>query len=197
MIIPLEKALNIIGERTTDNHRMLKQARRQRRTEYTDIFGIPFKNENHSNPKVSEFHLFISADLEYWERFQFKIYVEGAPEEGFDPNGFEFRIIELDDEGEPLSPQVNLAEYFEEQHGAWVDGNGFFPTAEISDDSADVEDFYDVLDACVQMYDPDDPTEVRRVNRILNAGTKLIQIEAPVACEVTLIPYIKYSTVNR
>lgn len=195
MIIPLEKALNIIGERTSDNHLMLKQARRQRRTEYTDIYGVPFESEI-SDSRKSEFHLFISPDIEYWERFQFKLFVADAPESGFDENGFTFKIIELNDDGSEASSGDISAE-LAEQHGSWIDGNGFFPSEEISDEGADAEDFFDILYTTTTMWNRNGDGDRRSVKRILNGGTKLIRITAPVSCKVTFIPYIKYSTVNR
>lgn len=200
MIVTLDKALSILGERTFENHQMLRQARRQRRTEYTDIYGVPFESEI-DNKKVSEFHLFISPDLEYWERFQFKIRVTGAnvdEDVGFDPDDFTIKFAYIDEETQdPDDPEKwtkDLAEYFEAQHGAWVDNNGYFPSEDISDEEADVEDFYDVLDACTVMWEEGDTTNA---NRILKAGSKKIQIAAPVDCKITFIPYIKYSTVNR
>ena len=192
MIISLEKALNIVGERSADSYRQLKQARRQRRTEYTDIYGVPFESETDDEPKLSEFHLSISPDLEYWERFQFKLRVVDAAT-SFNENEFTIKIIEISEDEQELS-SGDLSPYLKEQHGLWIDDNGFYPTEEISDEGADAEDFFDILDACTLMWEEGKKAEVKR---ILNGGTKLIRIRSPIDCKVTFIPYIKYSTVNR
>lgn len=190
-MITIEKALNIIGERTVDNHQMLKQARRQRRTEFVDIYGLPFSNELSSNNEF-ECRLFVSTDLEYWERFQFKLLVSAT--EYINPDGFSFGIVDVDDDGRET--KIDLTPYLEEQHGSWISGKGgYFPSEEIGDEDADAEDFFDVLDACCILTAEGKSSQV---NKILNAGTKIIRIDSSVPWNgLKFYPYIKYSTLNR
>lgn len=192
MIVTLDKALNIIGERTFENHQMLKQARRQRRTEFTDIYGVPFKTEK-TEGATERFrcHLFISTDLEYWERFQFKLRVSGS--DTVTEDAFAFRIIDIDENGDETTP-IDLSEYLIEQNGTWVDGDGYFPTEEIGDESIESADFFDVLIACSDMWAEG---RTSAVNKILEAGTKIISITAAEDVNITFIPYIKYSSCNR
>lgn len=197
MMVPLDKALNILGERTIDNHQMLKQARRQRRTEYTDIYGVPFKTEKtEGGNERFRCHLFISTDLEYWERFQFKLRVTSDSQ--INPNSFKFKIARINDEGAETDP-IDISEYLIEQHGeeAWVGADNesdYYPTEDIGDENADSTDFFDVLDATSLMWESGNTSDV---HKILDAGTKIITMDANVDCNITFIPYIKYSSLNR
>lgn len=197
MIVPLDKALNILGERTIENRQMLKQARRQRRTEYTDIYGVPFKTEKtEGGNERFRCHLFISTDLEYWERFQFKLRVTSDSQ--INPNSFKFKIARINDEGTETDP-IDISEYLIEQHGeeAWVGADNesdYYPTEDIGDENADSTDFFDVLDATSLMWESGNTSDV---HKILDAGTKIITMDANVDCNITFIPYIKYSSLNR
>ena len=189
-MISYDKALRIIGERTVDNHQMLKQACRQRRAEYADIYGLPFTNELTSNNHF-ECRLFVSTDFEYWERFQFKLLVKAS---GYiNPLGFSFGIVDVDDQGEQT--EIDITDKLMEQHGVWVDGSGYFPSEEIGDEDADAEDFYDILDACCLLTAEGKDSQV---NKLLNAGTKIIKIDSVDPFDsVVFYPYVKCSTINR
>ena len=73
--ITYEEALNRIAERTSDNVRELRKTRLQRRTEFTDLYGVPFYAQGDgTNPAT--FYISISPDLVYFLRFQFKLHIQ-------------------------------------------------------------------------------------------------------------------------
>lgn len=71
----IESAINRIGERTADNKRELQKSRLQRRTEFTDLYGIPHTAQGDANNPAT-FYISISPDLVYYLRFQFKIDIQ-------------------------------------------------------------------------------------------------------------------------
>lgn len=200
-------AINRIAERAYDSRELMGQSLRQRRTEYTDVYGIPYRSELESE-KTFAYHIMISPDLEYYERFQFKLYVETV-EEGatIDPDRFTIKMTDTStyDEDNDTYEWVDLTDYLREQEDEWPDSSGYFPSEPIG--SSDVRDFYDVLDACglIELEDEDReksegitiPDEKRRKTILLEPGNKLIQIKSPTACDVTLNLVLKYSTINR
>lgn len=75
MELPIENAIQRIAERTVDNSRELRKTRFQRRTEFTDLYGIPFTAQGDAhNP--AEFYISVSPDLIYYLRFQFKLDIQ-------------------------------------------------------------------------------------------------------------------------
>lgn len=188
------QAINIIAERAYENRKQLKQARRQRRTEFVDIYGVPMPMEAVTS-SVYETRLFISLDHEYWERFGFKLRV--VCDQDISPDEFVFKIGERDSNEDSPRP-IDISEYLEGQYGYWVEGDGYYPTdTEYDLGNEDVDDpgyYYDILDACSLMWAEGRETAV---NQILRAGTKVVRVECPIPCEVTFVPFIKYSTINR
>lgn len=195
-MITAGQAIERLAENTYENKQRWKQALKQRRTEYTDIYGIPMVSELNSNTAF-EYHVAISTDLEYYERFQFKLFVKANG--SIDPDGFTFAIGRPGTAGDPDDTRdlVDISAYLEEQTGEWVDGSGYFPEEDIGTDVSG--SFYDVLDAVgmIMAEDRDQEDKEDDMNAILNPGNKIVRIESDTPCEVMFIPYIKYSTVNR
>lgn len=188
-MVTIWDALERNAERSVETRNMWRQAIRQRRTEFTDIYGVPYPNEANSK-RTHEYHIGIPLDLAYYERFQFKLYVDAA--NAINPETFKFYM------GDPATPDtseimIDLTDYLEEQQGEWVTGDGYFPSESI-DDRDEAGSFYDILDACglVKVALGDDA-----VNTILRPGNKLIRITSTEDCDVLFIPYFKCSTVNR
>lgn len=188
-MVTLADALEQVTERTVETRTLWRQAIRQRRTEFTDIYGVPYQNEKNSK-KIHEYHIGIPLDLAYYERFQFKLFISSA--NAINPDTFKF---EMGDPGTPddVEIMVDLTDYLEEQQGEWVTGDGYFPSENI-DDRDESGSFYDILDACglLKAVDGDDA-----VNTVLRPGNKLIRITSVEDCDVSFIPYFKCSTVNR
>lgn len=64
-----------LAEKTVDNSQVLKKTRLQRRTEFTDLYGVPFTAQGDANNPAT-FYISISPDLVYYLRFQFKLHIQ-------------------------------------------------------------------------------------------------------------------------
>lgn len=184
----LSTAINRIAEQTYKNKKLWSQSLKQRRTEFTDIYGVPYYSEVDST-KTFQCHISISPDLEYYERFQFKLVVQTS--EAFDPNGFDFYMTDAEtyDEGAYEGEDydwIDISDKLEEQTGVWPTGDGYFP----SDGSRDGE-YYDILDVGC-MLDAEGQEDVREM--LLAGGNKIIKIKSPVAATITLVLFLKYSS---
>lgn len=180
----ISQAITRIAERTVDNRKLWAQALRQRRTEFTDIYGVPFYSEIDSNKKF-QCHISISPDMEYYERFQFKIVIQA--DEAI--SGFKFEMTDADTYEDGAYNWINLTPYLIEQTDVWVDGAGYFPT-----DGIDEDDYYDLLDVgCLLTAEgKEDERET-----ILSGGNKIVRITSDTKCDVSLILFLKYSSLNR
>lgn len=168
-------ALNRIAERTNDNTSDLRKSRLQRRTEFTDLYGVPFYAESDSGNKAV-FYISVSPDMVYFMRFQFKIFVQGLA----DDSDFSIKLADVD-----------ITDYLiEQEDGDWIDGEGLFPTNKVLDET----DFYDVLDVATVLYNEGDEDSS---NAILNPGFKQMEISASSPFKVTLYLYMKYSVTGK
>lgn len=71
----LDSVIQRLEERIYDNKRELDRTRKQRRTEFTDLYGIPYQAiGDRNNP--AKFYISISQDLVYYMRFQFKLHIQ-------------------------------------------------------------------------------------------------------------------------
>lgn len=193
-MITYGQALRRIAERTVENRENWKRSLTQRRTGNNAIYGIPYYDEVSGNNKKFECHISILPNLEYYTRFQFKLYVDsnGA---SIDPYQFTFEIGDAEvEDGNTTHPDlVDITDYLMEQQNEWVDGTGYFPTTSFGIDE-EYMDFYDILDVCCLKWASNDIDDVKK---ILEPGNKLVRISSPTPCRVTWIPYLDYSTVNR
>lgn len=181
-------AINRIAERTSESRQLWSESLKQRRTEFTDVYGVPYKSEIDSSKKFL-CHIAIPLDLEYYMRFQFKIIVRTSND--FDPNGFTFEMADADTydkgayDGEDYH-WIDLSSELEEQVGVWPNGDGYFPAEGSYDDG----DFYDILDACclLQADGHEDDRE-----ELLKGGSKVIRITSPVTAEIIFQLFFKAS----
>lgn len=75
MRLDLPTAIERTAEKTYQNSKAIKQGKRQRRDEFVDLYGIEFsRNGSQNAPAI--FHVSVSGDAAYMERFQFKIVIE-------------------------------------------------------------------------------------------------------------------------
>lgn len=70
-----EDAINRLAERTNENRQELRKSKFQRRTEFTDLYGVPFTAQGDADNPAT-FYISISPDLIYFLRFQFKLSIE-------------------------------------------------------------------------------------------------------------------------
>lgn len=176
--ITYEEALNRIAERTNDNIRELRKTRLQRRTEFTDLYGVPFYAESDSNNEA-KFYISVSPDLVYFLRFQFKLEIKGTSSDDF----------EISVNG------VDVSDYLITQHsGEWIDGRGLYPTDELEDDT----DFYDLLAVANDIYNEGNNEEqTAKANKILKPGFKEVVIKSDSSFKATMYLYQKYSVTGR
>lgn len=175
--ITYEEALNRIAERTSDNIRELRKTRLQRRTEFTDLYGVPFYAESNNN-KV-EFYISISPDLVYMMRLQFKLQISGTTSDEF--------TIKVDG--------VDVTDYLIAQHsGEWIDGSGLYPTDELEEQT----DFYDLMAVATDIYNEgNDEEQTQKANKIMKPGFKRVVIESDSSFSATMYLYTKYSNLGR
>lgn len=73
--ITYAQALNRVAEVTKNNKDELRKSRLQRRTEFTDLNGVPFVAQGDAT-HPAQFYISISPDLVYFLRFQFKLHIQ-------------------------------------------------------------------------------------------------------------------------
>ena len=69
-----DEVLQRLAERVNDNTKELRKSRMQRRTEFTDLYGIPFNVQGDASNSAT-FYISVSPDLIYFLRFQFKLHI--------------------------------------------------------------------------------------------------------------------------
>lgn len=70
----IEQAINILAERTLQNSQDINQKNLQRRHQVVDLYGVEYSRlGDASNPAI--IYISISPDMEYIERFQFKLII--------------------------------------------------------------------------------------------------------------------------
>lgn len=69
------QALNKLAQYTYANRKSIEQQNKQRRTQVTDSFGREYTRVGDGGAPAT-FYISIEDDLEYWERFQFKLIIQ-------------------------------------------------------------------------------------------------------------------------
>lgn len=174
-MISYGEALSRVAERTIANQQDISQRKKQRRTGFVDLYGVEsFKSVSGS----ANYYVSVSPDLEYFERYQFKIAIENATTVG---------NVKISIDG------IDLTAYFREQQGTWINGNGVYPTDDIPEGDEGASAFYDILDACGLLVAGG---EEDKANKILFPGLHTVTISG-LDADVSLILYLKYSHINR
>ena len=198
-MITIDRTLERIAERTVENREYWKRNLVQRRSTQESIYGVRFYNELVDATKHFEFHYSIMPSLEYYTRFAFNLQVSTLTEGvEIDPDDFKFEIGNPSTEGDygeddPDKGMVDITAELQEQGNDWVDGTGYFPTIDW-EDGDEARSAYDILDVCSMLTAEDKDDDVEK---ILSPGVKLVRISCPVAADVTWIPDIAYTVVNR
>lgn len=173
-MISYDKAIEMVAERTSENRSELRKSRFQRRTEFTDLYGVPFYAESDDNNKA-EFYISISPDLVYFLRFQFKLDIQNTTSDEFS-----IKIAGVD-----------ITDYLVSQHeGDWIDGSDIYPTG----DTEESTDYYDVLAVATDLYNEDNNDDA---NKLLKPGFKRVVIESDAPFSCVLYLYCKYSVTGR
>lgn len=73
-MITVEQAINRLAEKTYDNYRDIRRKNLQRRHQVVDLYGVEYSRlGDANNPAIV--YISISPDMEYIERFQFKLII--------------------------------------------------------------------------------------------------------------------------
>jgi len=75
-MITFESAINKLAERVSDRTEESRNIRLQRRNQVVDMYGTEFTRQGGEGAPAT-FYISISPDLIYFERFEFKIIIEG------------------------------------------------------------------------------------------------------------------------
>lgn len=192
----LQGAINLLAERTHDNKKNLSEKDKQRRNQVVDLYGVDLsRNSNDDNEVI--FYVSVSSDLVYYERFQFKIYIDGSTGSSFE---LFCRTRVLNDEDEYETRNINLTPYLiEQQDGEWIDGdnNGdAYPNnSDVVDESPDEPpNAYDMLDVASVMYAEGNNNEAEA---LLRPEFKKFILKSNGSFFGAMILYLKYSHLNR
>lgn len=176
MALTYGEALQRVAERTVDNRKDIKRKNLQRRTNFTHSYGSPYwvRSDGTSPARV---YISIPPDLDRWMRYEFKIVLEKT-------NANDFTITMRGS-----GVEIDATPYFmAQQDGAWIDGEGVYPTTELDEDGN-----YDVLQLICDLEAEGHPD----AQKLINPGLKVIEISSASAFEATMLMYVNYSHVNR
>lgn len=213
MINSLSDALSVVAEKTYDNTRSIKKGNRQRRDEFVDLYGIEFtKNGSADSPAV--FHVSVSGDAAYLERFQFKIVIESfqvmadmaltstslsiTGNDNISPNPHNHQLVagvtnipvtsddfEVECEGIDITPYLRAQ--CEDNDWNWFDGEGVYPSTEL-------EQSFDLLQVACDMKAEGNDDDA---DKILRQGWKPIKLRGSEPFSATMVLYLKYQHMNR
>ena len=118
------EAINILASNVYDLKQRNKYSSVQRRNHTVDFYGYEFSRDGCTSSKPATIGISISQDLIYYERFEFKLFIDNSTSPDFK--------IEIEN--------IDLTPYFKQQfNGAWITGGGLWP-GQYSN--------FDVLKAC-------------------------------------------------
>ncbi len=208
----LGTAIELIAERTYHNTKNIKQEGRQRRDEFVDLFGVEYtRNGSKDSPAV--FHVSVSGDEAYMERFQFKLIIEP-----FQINSeLALTSTSLSTNGTSITPNphnhqlvagvtnipvtasdftiecegIDVTPYLKAQVTAggwnWFDGEGVYP-------STDLEQSFDMMEVACDLKAEGREADA---NKILQQGWKPITLRGSQPFSATMVLYLKYQHMNR
>lgn len=210
MINSLSDAISVVAEKTYDNTRSIQKSNRQRRDEFVDLYGIEFtKSGSADSPAV--FHVSVSGDAAYIERFQFKLVIEPFQV------GVSISQTELQINGSSITPNphdhsltagvtnipvttgnftiecegIDITPYLRaqcvESEWDWFDGEGVYP-------STDLEQSFDLMEVACDMEAEGNSDDARK---ILRQGWKPIKLSGDQPFSATMVLYLKYQHMNR
>lgn len=223
MRLDLPTALERTAEKTYQNSKAIKQSKRQRRDEFVDLYGIEFSRTGSENsPAV--FHVSVSGDAAYMERFQFKIVIESFQSTA----GAETSAVSLEQSDDYVSGSnltltdsivpnphkhsivpgvsnipVTTSNFTIECEGIDITeylmaqcnrGGWSWFGGEGVYPSSDLEQSFDMLEVASDLKAEGFEEQA---NRILQQGWKPIKLSADAPFSATMVLYLKYQHMNR
>lgn len=200
MSMTLRKQLNILAERTYDNKRDISEKNKQRRNQVVDMYGMDISREsNSSNPyglkgDTATLYVSVSPDLVYYERFQFKLYINSNSAENFQI----FVRTKYTHDGEYKMGNIDITPYLKAQEdGEWIEGGRetAYPNNVLEDaDPTAPANAYDMLEVADMMYAEGNEEQAEA---ILRPEFKKFLVRADGEFFCAMILYLKYSHLNR
>lgn len=219
------EALIRVAERTIENRRQLKISTQQRRTKFSDLYGIEYLRQGDANHPAT-FYISVSPDFVYYERFALKLQI--MPYVSSVASGTGSAVVDVDPTsltgGSSISPNPHDHTTQPHTHNL-VKGLSFVNTTssnwrvkmhdvDITDylieqqDGAwiDGEGIYpnNKLEDLEDFYDILDVACVKEaegltddVNKLLAPEFKKVEIISDAPFQVAAMVYIKYSMTNR
>lgn len=196
----LQGAINLLAERTHDNKKNLSEKDKQRRNQVVDLYGVDLSRNSKPSSLGGEetiFYVSVSSDLVYYERFQFKIYIEDSQANTF---SLYCRANVETEDGEFEPQNINLTPYLvEQQDGEWINGdnggNAWPNNSDVVDENADEPpNAYDILDVASVLYAEG---KDNIADAILRPGFKKFILKGNGSFFGAMILYLKYSHLNR
>lgn len=217
------QVLRRLAERSKDNKEELRKSRRQRRTEFTDLYGIPFTAQGDASTPA-RFYISISKDLIYYLRFQFKLHVQPFVSSVSEGTGSAVVVVNnksLSVSNDVVSPNPHnhtteshshnmvsgltlthtTADDFEVKiHGVDItpylveQQDGEWIEGEGLYPSRDVDDSYDILDIATLMYNEGNEEDAEK---LLKPEFKLVEVTSNAPFQVTMYLYLKYTNMGR
>lgn len=168
------EAIQRLSERAYDNREDIEQKNKQRRNGLLDLYGIEYRRES-DGTKPATMYISISPDFVYHERLMFKLIIEDTT-----ASDFSFTMSGID-----ITPYLMA-----QQDGAWIEGEGVYPSDEGLQDDLN----YDILQVAEDLLQEGREEDS---NILLGSGYKKVEISSSSPFTVSLILYPKYSHVNR
>ena len=223
MIRTYEDALEAVAKRTYKNQQNIDQKDRQRRYSFTDLYGVEFRASGDVNSPAT-FYVGISKDIEYLNRFEFKIIIEPfmsyVATGGVQPATVTVNKTELTIVGGAINPSehdhttvahthnmvsgISLTQVTATQFRVYMDGVDitaylmaqYMPwiSGEGIYPSANIGEDYDILIVGCDL-EAEGNTATRK--KLTSAGNHKIEISADGPFDARLITYLKYSNMNR
>lgn len=220
MIDTIDDAMEFLAERVAGVAEDGNQAKRQRRNQVVDVFGMEFTRFGDANTPAT-FYLSISPDLIYYERFEFKIIVSPfiMPIGNLGATNASSVIVNptsLGTSGAAITPNPHDHNTQTHTHNVTA-GATLFPStltnATLSIEGIDITPYliaqhpdpwvsgegiypgsgnanYDILDVASQL-------PAWQQGAILQPGYKKVEFTPNGVCNVTFVLYCKYSHTNR
>ena len=215
MILTAEEALIRVSERVAENKKRIDHSLKQRRNQVVDLYGVEYTRQGGANIPA-RFYVSISPDMVYLERFEFKLIVNpfmstsgtigtaslkllpDDPDEiktSITPNPHTHTITSGISEQTSVASNyrvkiegVDVTPYLMAQYGgAWINGEGVYPSLEIGKD-------YDILEVASDLVGEGRTADAEKLVR---SGYKRIEITANDLFNITLVNYLKLSHSNR
>lgn len=217
----LGTALSVLSEKTSDNTKSIRRNNLQRRDEFVDLYGIEFhRNGSADSPAV--FHVSVSGDAAYMERFQFKLVIEpfqiqakpDTSETSLELDiGVENEVLLIDADSVVPNPHshkieagianipVTASDFTIEVEGiditpylrAQVEEGGWnWFSGEGVYPSSNLEESFDLMEVA-----SDIEAEGGDGSKILRQGWKPITLRGSQPFSATLVLYLKYQHMNR